>query len=109
MVDQFRITTLAMNDHKIKEVFGSRRGVQRVANLEFVGEYSRKGPGMLDEQVLVALADHEAHAEVQRGQENEMRRDHARRDEIREGWPQSCHTVRKTRMRLSPSTSLSQA
>jgi hypothetical protein len=71
-----------MNDREVEQVLGSRRGVERRAHFEFIGQYSRKGSGVLNEQVFVTLSDHVAHAEVQCGQENQVHRDHAPGDEI---------------------------
>ena len=101
IVDQFRVASVAVDDGQIEQVFGSGCGIQGHTQFKFIGEHPRKGARMLDEQVLVALADHITQSVVQRGQENEVQRNHARGDIIGERCSQSCHNTRSILMRLS--------
>src|ERR1700692_3796486 len=68
LVEELRITSLAVNDGEIEQILGSFRGVESYADFEFFRQHARKGPYMFDEQVFVALANHIPHAEKERGQ-----------------------------------------
>ena len=59
-VGELRVAALAVNDREIEQVGGLRFGVERGPHLEFVGQHPRKGSGVLDEQILVTLAYHDA-------------------------------------------------
>src|ERR1700683_923063 len=63
---ELRIAGPAVSDREVEEVFDARRGVQCHPDFEFVREHPRKGPRMLDKQVLVALSNHVTHAEIER-------------------------------------------
>src|SRR6202050_2867546 len=67
-VVELRIAGPAVSDGEVEQVFNSRLGVQCQPDFELVREHPRKGPGMLDEQVLVALSNHVTHAEKERRQ-----------------------------------------
>src|ERR1700677_4370623 len=63
---ELRVARPAVSDREVEQVFDSRLGVQCHPDFEFVREHPRKGPGMLDKQVLVALSNHVTHAEKER-------------------------------------------
>src|SRR5580704_17251988 len=63
---ELRVAGPAVGDREVEQVLDPRLRVQCHPDLEFVGEHPRKGPGMLDEQVLVALPNHVTHAEIER-------------------------------------------
>src|ERR1700736_4735601 len=79
-IEDLCITSLAVNDGEVEQVFGPRRGVERYSDFEFLGEHPRKGPCMFDEQIFVALANHVSHAKKERGQQNEVQQHHAHGD-----------------------------
>src|SRR6267378_307081 len=105
-VCQFCKDPLPVDDGKIEEIGGRRRRIERTADFEFLGDYSSKSSRMLDEQILVTLANDVAHAEIQCRQEYQVHGHHGRGDEFREGGVQSCHKTRMTLTRASPATSL---
>ncbi len=106
---QLREAAFAVNDRQIEEVGGLGFGVECRSHLEFVGEDARKGSGMLNEEIFVALANDVAQAEIQCRQENEMHRHHPKGDESCEARSQSCHTTLSILTRGSCATSLAHA
>ena len=65
-VVELRVAGAAVSDREVEQVFDSRLGVHCRPDLEFVRKHPRKGPGMIDKQVLVALSNHVTHAEIER-------------------------------------------
>src|ERR1700692_840325 len=71
LVVELSETGLPVDDREVQQILGSRLGVQRYPNLEFVCEHSRERSRVFDEQVFVTLANYVSHAEEKRRQQNE--------------------------------------